>query len=245
MITLKDYQVVIVGILIALGAVVSTKILSSSIVEFQKLQNQTIRVTGSASKNITSDFATLKMRINTRSNDMKTGYAKLDKDVKFIKGFLIEKGIDEANIEVSPIDSYEFYKHVGSYTTNEIEGYNLSVNIKASSKDVKKITEISKETDKIVNQDINIGYSDVEYYVSNLDDIKVEMVGEATKNAKERAKSMVAGTNGKIGVMTGARMGVFQIVPVNSTDVSDYGINDTTSIEKKVISTVNATFMIK
>ncbi len=40
-------------------------------------------------------------------------------------------------------------------------------------------------------------------------------------------------------------MGVFQIVPVNSTDVSDYGINDTSSIEKKVISTVNVTFNVK
>ena len=56
---------------------------------------------------------------------------------------------------------------------------------------------------------------------------------------------MAAGTNGKIGTMNSARMGVFQIVPVNSTDVSDYGINDTSSIEKKVISTVNVTFNVK
>lgn len=81
--------------------------------------------------------------------------------------------------------------------------------------------------------------------VSNLDDIKVKMVGEATKNAKARAESMIAGTNGKIGTMNSAKMGVFQIVPINSTDVSDYGINDTSSLEKKVISTVNVTFNVK
>ena len=71
------------------------------------------------------------------------------------------------------------------------------------------------------------------------------MVGEATKNAKQRAESMVSGTNGKIGTMNSAKMGVFQIVPINSTDVSDYGINDTSSIEKKVVATVNATFNVK
>ena len=40
-------------------------------------------------------------------------------------------------------------------------------------------------------------------------------------------------------------MGVLQIEPVNSTEVSDYGINDTTSIEKKVVAVVNATFTVK
>ena len=71
------------------------------------------------------------------------------------------------------------------------------------------------------------------------------MVGEASKNAKLRAESMVAGTNGKIGVMNSARMGVFQIVPVDSTEVNDYGINDTSSIEKKVVATVTATFTVR
>ena len=45
--------------------------------------------------------------------------------------------------------------------------------------------------------------------------------------------------------MNSAKMGVFQIVPVDSTDVSDYGINDTSSKEKKVIATVTATFTVK
>ena len=242
---IKEYQVIIVGLLIALGTIISTIILSNAVVQFQKLQNQTIRVTGSASQNVTSDFAKLNLRITTRTPDLKSGYAKLDSDVKTIKEFLMSNGIDEKSINTTPVDSYEFYKRSGAYTTNDIEGFNLSQGIEISSKDINKVTEISKKTDVLINKNINVSSNSVDYYVSNLDDIKVKMVGEATKNAKERAESMVAGTNGKIGSMTGAKMGVFQIVPVNSTDVSDYGINDTTSIEKKVISTVNVTFNVK
>ncbi len=245
MYNVKDYQVVIVGLLVAVGAILSTTILAKSIVEFQKLQNQTIRVTGSASQNVTSDYATLNLRISTRKPDLKTGYAKLDSDVKAIKNFLAEYGIDEKAVETTSIDSYEYYRRNGAYSSNEIEGYNLSQSIKVSSKDIDKITEISNKTDALINKDVNINSNRVEYFVSNLDDIKVKMVGEATKNAKARAESMVAGTNSKIGTMNSAKMGVFQIVPVNSTDVSDYGINDTTSIEKKVISTVNVTFNVK
>ncbi len=241
----KDYQVIIVGLLIAAGAVLSTTILAKSVVEFQKLQNQTIRVTGSASQNVTSDFATLSLRIATRTPSLKSGYAELDSNVKEIKSFLTENGMDPKDIEVGSIDSYEYYRRNGAYSSNEIEGYNLSQWVKVSSKDIQKIKEISTKTDVLINKNINLSSNNVEYFVSNLDDIKVKMVGEATKNAKARAESMVAGTNGKIGTMNSARMGVFQIVPVNSTDVSDYGINDTSSIEKKVISTVNVTFNVK
>ena len=57
--------------------------------------------------------------------------------------------------------------------------------------------------------------------------------------------SIVSSTGGKIGNLKSAKMGVFQIVPKNSTEVSDYGINDTSSIDKKVIAVVNATFFTK
>lgn len=242
---LKEYQIIAFGLLIALGAILSTTILAKSVVEFQKLQNQTIRVTGSASQNVTSDFATLSLRISTRTPDLKSGYAKLERDMKTIKDFFIQNELDEKSIEVSSVDSYEYYRRNGAYSSNEIEGYNLSQSVKISSKDIQKIKEVSTKMDTLINKNVNVTSNNVEYFVSNLDDIKVKMVGEATKNAKARAESMVAGTNGKIGTMNSARMGVFQIVPQNSTDVSDYGINDTSSIEKKVISTVNVTFNVK
>ena len=130
-------------------------------------------------------------------------------------------------------------------TSNDIDTYTVYQSVTVKSNDINKFTEMSKKVDELVNKDINLNAERIQYFVSNLDDIKVQMVGEAAKNAKARAESMVAGTNGKIGVMNSARMGVFQIVPVDSTEVNDYGINDTTSIEKKVVATVTATFTVK
>ncbi|OQB37667.1 MAG: hypothetical protein BWY06_02289 [Candidatus Latescibacteria bacterium ADurb.Bin168] len=40
-------------------------------------------------------------------------------------------------------------------------------------------------------------------------------------------------------------MGVFQITPRNSTMVSDYGINDTSSREKDVTAVVSVTFAVE
>ncbi len=243
---IKDYQVIVLGIIIALGCVFSTYILSNAIVEFQKLQNQTIRVTGSASQNVTSDSSSWVINFRTKTLTLKEGYSKLNSDAAKIKEFLLANGIEEKNINFSSIGSYENYKRTANgSTTNELDSYSVYQSVTVKANDTDTLTKLSKKIDELVNQDINLNTENIQYYVSNLDDIKVKMVGEATKNAQERAKSMVKATNGKIGTINSAKMGVFQIVPVDSTEVSDYGYNDTSSIEKKVVATVSATFTVK
>ena len=243
---IKDYQIVILGVMIALGSIFSTYILSKSIVEFQKLQNQTIKVTGSASEKITSDSAAWSINVRTKQQTLKQGYARIKSDSAKIKKFLLENGIEEKDINFAAINNYEEYKRLpNGNISNEIENYNVSQYITVKSNDINKLTDISKKVDVLIDQDIDLSTENVEYFVSNLDDIKVKMIAQASENAKKRAQSLVKGTNGKIGVMTNAKVGVFQIVPVDSTEVNDYGINDTSSIEKKIVSTVTATFTVK
>ena len=243
---IKDYQVVLLGVVIALGGIFSSYVISKSIVEFQKLQNQTIRVTGSASQKVTSDSSSWNISFRTKAVTLKQGYAKINSDAVKIRDFFLSKGIKENNITFSSISSYENYKRTpNGNMTNDIDTYTVYQNDTVKANDTETLTKLSKEIDVLINQDINLNAENVQYFVSNLDDIKVKMVGEASKNAKQRAESLVKGTGGRIGTINSAKMGVFQIVPVDSTDVSDYGYNDTSAIEKKVVATVTATFTVK
>ncbi|HNV24001.1 MAG TPA: SIMPL domain-containing protein, partial [Candidatus Omnitrophota bacterium] len=83
------------------------------------------------------------------------------------------------------------------------------------------------------------------FFYTKLDELKIEMLAKATENAKVRAESMVKASGNKIGFMRSAKMGVFQITPITSTDVSDYGYNDTSAYDKKVMAVVNASFAIE
>lgn len=243
---LKDYQILALGVLVALAAVLSTFIFSNAVIAFQKLNTQALTVTGSASKNVTSDRGSWKAYYETRNSDLKAAYSTMTQNQKTIKDFLIANGIKENDIKFSPVNSYAIYQRTSNgYETNNVEGYRLSQNVEVSSDDINLITSISKKVSELVQKNVEITSNSTQYFVSNLDELKVEVLADATKNAKDRAESMVKSTNGRIGVMNSAKMGVFQIVPVNSTEVSDYGINDTQSIEKKVIAVVNATFTIK
>ena len=66
----------------------------------------------------------------------------------------------------------------------------------------------------------------------------------ATHNAKERAETIVRNLGGKLGKVRSAQLGVYQVVPRNSTDVSDYGFNVTSSRDKDVVSVVTLTFAV-
>ena len=56
---------------------------------------------------------------------------------------------------------------------------------------------------------------------------------------------MLSATNNKVGKISSVKMGVFQITPADSTEVSDYGMNDTSCVEKKVTAVANVVFGIK
>ena len=86
---------------------------------------------------------------------------------------------------------------------------------------------------------------DRSYDYSKLPELKVSLLEKASNDAKNRAASMLKATHNSVGKIQSVRMGVYQITPVNSTDVSDMGINDTSSIDKKVTAVANVSFKIK
>ena len=75
--------------------------------------------------------------------------------------------------------------------------------------------------------------------------IKIDLLKEATLDAKQRAQSMLKATGANVGKVKSMRMGVFQITPPDSTMVSDMGVNDTTTIDKKVTAVANVVFKVK
>ena len=63
-----------------------------------------------------------------------------------------------------------------------------------------------------------------------------------TRQASANAAARTCGSS--IARMRSSSLGVYQITPRDSTDVSDYGINDTSSREKDVTAVVTATFTV-
>jgi hypothetical protein len=128
--------------------------------------------------------------------------------------------------------------------TSEITGYALSQQIEVRSNDVQKIAQVAREATELINQGILIESKAPQYYYTQIGDLKVEMLGEAAKDAKERADKVASSTGSSIGSIRSAKMGVLQITAADSTDVSDYGVYDTSTIEKDMTAVVNISFAV-
>ena len=112
------------------------------------------------------------------------------------------------------------------------------------SEDIDKIGQIAREATELINQGILIESMAPEYLVTKLGEIKIEMLAEASKDAKVRAEQIAKSTGSSIGSVRTARMGVLQITPADSTEVSDSGMNDTSSLEKDITAVVNIGFAV-
>ncbi len=232
------------GTALAIGLIVSSLILSWAYTGSKKGEDA-ITVTGSAKKRIKSDLVVWNAGVATQSGQIADAYRQLSDYIPRIKKYLIDKGIPEDQITVSSISTTTLTKtDEDGRSTNEITGYSLKQVVSVTSTDVDRIAQISREATELINQGILLESSSPQFYYTKLGDLKIEMLGEAAKDAKARADRIAESTGSSIGSIRSAKMGVMQITAPESTEVSDYGVNDTSSIEKDVTAVVNVSFAV-
>ena len=238
---IEKLQVAILGLLLAFGLIAAVK---SGVSPFAR---NSVTVTGSAYEIVQSDSGNLEISLNVRRPTKALAYSAAKKQLPEILKYLESKGFDtKKDVDVKSMNGYESYKYTpNGVNTNEIAYYQLSQPIVIKSNDVNKIKDVSLDITSLMENGIDINVRNTNYSYSKLSYLKVDLLNKATQDAKQRASAMLKSTNNKVGKIESVRMGVFQITPVDSTDVSDMGINDTSTIEKKITAVSNVTFKVK
>ena len=83
-----------------------------------------------------------------------------------------------------------------------------------------------------------------QYFYNNLNDVKVQLIGAATKDSLLRAEQFAANSGVTVGPLRSASQGVFQITAPNSTETADYGSYDTSTVEKLVKAVVTVEYSV-
>jgi len=240
-------SLVAAALILAAGFVASTGIASNTAYKVKALAN-TVSVTGSADKKITSDQAKWNARF-TRTvapDGLKQGSVQIRADLEAAKTFLAAAGIKPEEITVKPLNTYPQYSSGYNGEASRITGYTLDQSFTVESSDVPGITKLSQDAaTKFFENGAVFTTDSLEYYYSKFADLKIEMMGEATENAKARAAKIAESTGSGLGALQSASMGVFQVTAPNSVDVQDYGAYDTSTIEKKVTAVVRGSFLLR
>lgn len=233
-------QLVILSVILGLALIYSTIIVSRNV------SKNEITVTGSAYEFVDSDSGKWVFSVESTSPVKLQAYKNLERDVELTKTFLTEMGFKEEDIEETTTNNWERYKtNSMGHMTQEVMSYVYTKELSVSSDDVELIKKAYQKSPSLVEKGVNISNSAPQYYYSKLAEKKVVLLEKATLDAKQRAQGMLKATHNKVGKIRSVRMGVFQITPATSNDVSDWGINDSSTIKKKITAVANVVFMVK
>lgn len=241
----KKSNFVFFGLILAIGFIIAAMIIGGT---WRKVSrgNVTITVTGSATKEIRSDLAVWDLGFSADAPTLTEAYAKLQANNAKVKAYLISKGFSADKLKFSSINTTTLYvRNAAGIQTDQVSKYKLSQDVSIESNEVDKIDQLSREATELINQGVEVNSRSPEFLYTKLSELKIEMIGLASKDAKVRAEQIASSTGNKIGEVRSSKMGVIQINSKNSTDVSDYGVNDVSSLDKTISAVVSMSFSIE
>lgn len=203
----------------------------------------TISVTGSARKPISSNLVRWTVSVSHESPKAATAARLLRGEVASVRAFLVRQGIPAAAISPGVVYA-EQQVAVLPHHRRRIS-YRVSQSLNMSTHKLDVVEQAATRVGLLIAQGVDVSAEQPAYISTELTKTKLDALAAATADARQRAEILVKGLGGKLGPMRKSQLGVYQITPRDSTEISDYGINDTTSREKDVNAVVTATFAVK
>ncbi|MBW4513372.1 MAG: SIMPL domain-containing protein [Scytonematopsis contorta HA4267-MV1] len=210
-----------------------------------KQADDTLEVTGSAKRPIRSDYTIWRVSVSSEQPTAQAAYQELKNHTERLRRYLKEKQIPDDAIALGSIDASKVPEVINGRETGKILANRFNQRFEIRSSDVNRITQLSQQVTELINEGIPIASESPEYLYTQLSKLRVEMVAEATKDAKARAEAIARSTGNKVGRIRKAKTGVFQITSPNSTAVSDSGVFDTSSINKDITAVVSVEFGVE
>lgn len=230
---------------LSVSLVLSAWIGGSAIQRIKSADNM-ISVTGSARKAIKSDYGVWSATVSAERATQKEAYTALQGYIAKTRQYLVtEKQVPEAALtlgELSTISINELLPN--GNPSGKIRAYQLSQNIEVRLNDPERIKTLAQDSTELVARDIPFESNPPEYLYTKLADLRVEMLAEATKDARVRAEQIVKTAGSSLGPVRSVWTGVFQITKPNSTEVSGEGMYDTSSIDKDITAVLTMNFAV-
>jgi uncharacterized protein len=233
------------GLALAVGLVLASFIVAGAWTRIS--ESQVINVTGSARKNVRSDLVVWRANFSVDAPTLLEAQQKLQADFAKIAAFLTSRGLKEFSaqpVQIRDITAKQGNAEDNSAITVRV-GYRLTQTIEVRSSDVEGVPKLAGDSSELLQQDIAFVSEGFEFIYTKAGDAKVEMMADATNDARARAEQIATQGGRKIKELRNARMGVVQINPLYSSSTSWEGNNDTTALEKTITATISATFSLR
>jgi hypothetical protein len=207
---------------------------------------ESISVKGLAEKPIKADQAEWSVQVQVKGATIAEALERLRKEKPALDQFLGKAGFEpatlvESNESVEP-NFEEVEGHNGNMRSVQV-GHVARQSVVIRTADIGKIIQASKAIVQFQADGHPVSFGPPQFLVSNLEEVKMSLIGAAMKNSRVRAGEFAKNGDVKVGPMRSASQGAFYILPASANaDVSDWGgTYDKSTVDKiaRVVVTVD------
>jgi hypothetical protein len=207
-----------------------------------KHANDTIVITGSAKVPIASNLLQWSMTVDGSAAEPVAAAREQRTETAEVLAFLHRAGIPQSAISLEVVRSETQVQRIDKHHVKTT--FHVYQGVDVSSTEIAIVEAAARNLGDLLVEGVNVQADPLSYINTDLAQAKLEALQKATVDARRRADILINGLGGKLGRLRATSLGVYQIVPRNSTDFADYGVNDTSSRLKDVTAVVSATFAV-
>ncbi len=211
----NKWTIIVSSLILALGFVCLGVQLKTGIKEFRE-GDRVVTVRGLSERTVQADNVLWPLQYKIIGNDLNTIYATMEQNNNKIIDFLKSNGIAEADISVALPEVIDLYAERYVNTNDVRSRYNITATVTVTSTNITQVLKAMNNTSTLLKDGLAISFSEygnnaIVFSFKGLNNIKPEMIKEATESAREAAKKFAEDSDSKLGKIKSASQGQFSI----------------------------------
>ena len=198
-----------------------------------RMADRSVTVRGLAEREVTADLATWTISYSARSANLADAQRDIDRDTEAIRAFFNELGFETEALQPSGVNVSQYSSNQGGQT------YTIRQRLQLRTTDIDRAqAAVARQFDLVRRGVVLEDGSGMSFTFTRLNEIKPEMVAEATQDARASANQFAEDSGTAVGGIRNATQGYFSIASRDG-DAGGYGVADTPYKLVRVVTTID------
>ncbi|SIO41021.1 SIMPL domain-containing protein [Halodesulfovibrio marinisediminis] len=210
--------------ILAFGIVAAAAVIMLGLINFRGSERY-VTVKGLALKDVEANTASWSIKHVVTGDDLSALQVTIEANSNLIKQFLLDQGLSKDAKLFKTVDVQDRFAVTYGQEGPVGQRYIVSEIITVQTDDLDAIDRAYQNVGELIKKGVSIikeGHPESGnpvYIFTQLNEIKPEMIHEATVNARSSAEQFAKDSGAEVGAIKQANQGVFQLYPRNSSDM--------------------------
>lgn len=202
---------IVPSIVLALGLIIGGWILGSKFYK-SRMSNRVVTVKGLAEMPVEANLGAWSLESRTDGQSFESVRNELTRQAETIKNWLMQKGFTADEMKIEAINVRRNY-----YTRDGQPPYNGSVKVSLKTNNVDALETASEQTTELLDRGVFLNGDEwairPKFYFTKINDVKSELLADATKAARESAEQFANDSGARVGGIKRANQGIIVLMP--------------------------------